>query len=76
VISDITMPNERAGALGLTDLLTSATSAVAGLTGGLVLEAAGYGALGVALAALVAVALVAVVRLREPAPSRVAAGGR
>jgi MFS family permease len=76
VISDITAPNERAGALGLTDLLTSLTSAVAGLTGGLVLEAAGYGALGVALAILVAAALVVVVRLREPSAARVPTGLR
>jgi MFS family permease len=76
VISDITAANERAGALGLTDLLISASSAVAGLAGGIVLEAAGYGALGVGLAALVAVALVGVARLREPAASGVPAGGR
>jgi MFS family permease len=76
VISDITAPNERAGALGLTDLLTSLTSAVAGLTGGIVLEAAGYGVLGIVLAALVAVALVVVVRLREPSPAGVPTGLR
>jgi MFS family permease len=71
VISDITAPNERAGALGFTDLLISLTSAAAGLGGGIVLEAAGYGPLGVAFAVLVAIALVLVARLREPA--RVAA---
>ena len=71
VISDITAPNERAGALGFTDLLISLTSAVAGLTGGIVLEAAGYGPLGVGLAALVAGALILVARLREPARIRV-----
>jgi MFS family permease len=76
VISDLTAPNERAGALGLTDLLISVTSAAAGLTGGIVLEAAGYGALGVALAGLVAVALVVVVRLREPSPAGVPTGLR
>ena len=76
VISDITVPNERAGALGLTDLLTSLTSAVAGLTGGVVLESAGYGVLGIALATLVAVALVVVVRLREPSPAGVPTGLR
>jgi MFS family permease len=68
LISDITAPNERAGALGFTDLLISLTSAVAGLTGGIVLEAAGYGPLGVGLAALVAGALIMVARLREAAP--------
>jgi MFS family permease len=67
VISDITAPNERAGALGFTDLLISLTSAAAGLTGGIVLEAAGYGPLGVGLAVLVAGALILVARLREPA---------
>ncbi len=66
VISDITAPNERAGALGFTDLLISLTSAAAGLTGGIVLEAAGYGPLAIGLAALVAGALVLVARLREP----------
>jgi MFS family permease len=67
MISDITAPNERAGALGFTDLLISLTSAAAGLTGGIVLEAAGYGPLGVSLAVLVAAALILVARLREPA---------
>ena len=76
VISDITAANERAGALGLTDLLISLTSAVAGLAGGIVLDAAGYGTLGVALAALVAVALLVVVRLREPSPAGVPTGLR
>jgi MFS family permease len=76
VISDMTAPNERAGALGLTDLLISLTSAVAGLAGGIVLDAAGYGTLGVALAALVAVALIVVVRLREPSPAGVPTGLR
>ncbi len=71
VISDITAPNERAGALGFTDLLVSLTSAAAGLTGGVVLEAAGYGPLGVGLAVLVAAALILVARLREPTPIRV-----
>ena len=76
VISDLTAPNERAGALGLTDLLISVTSAAAGLTGGIVLDAAGYGALGVALAGLVAVALLVVVRLREPSAAGVPTGLR
>jgi MFS family permease len=76
VISDITAPNERAGALGLTDLLVSISSAVAGLAGGVVLEAAGYGALGIGLAVLVAVALVVVARLREPAAAGVPTGLR
>src|SRR5919106_1959851 len=40
VISDLTQPNERAGALGFTDLLVSLSSAVAGFTGGFVFEGA------------------------------------
>jgi MFS family permease len=64
VISDITAPNERAGALGFTDLLVSLTSAVAGLAGGIVLEAAGYGPLGVGLAAIVGAALLVVAPMR------------
>ena len=71
VISDITAPNERAGALGFTDLLISLTSAAAGLAGGIVLESAGYGPLGVGLAVLVAGALISVARLREPVRIRV-----
>jgi MFS family permease len=67
VISDITAPNERAGALGFTDLLISLTSAAASLGGGAVLEAAGYGPLGLGFAVLVALALILVARLREPA---------
>jgi MFS family permease len=66
VISDLTAPNERAGALGFTALLISLTSAAAGLGGGIALEAAGYGPLGVGMAVLVAGALLLVARLREP----------
>jgi MFS family permease len=67
VISDLTAPSERAGALGFTDLLIGLTSAAAGLISGIVLEAAGYGALGAGLAVLVAFALILVARLQEPA---------
>ncbi|MBA3738604.1 MAG: MFS transporter [Actinobacteria bacterium] len=71
VISDITAPNERAGARGFTDLLISLTSAAAGLAGGIVLGSAGYRPLGVGLAVLVAGALILVARLREPVRIRV-----
>jgi MFS family permease len=72
VISDITAPNERSGALGFTDLLVNMSSAAAGLIGGIVLEAAGYGLLGIVLAALVGAALIFVARLRDPADVRLA----
>jgi len=56
VISDVTQPTERAGALGFTDLFSSASSATAGLVGALVLEAAGYRVLALGVATLVAAA--------------------
>ncbi|GBC87066.1 Riboflavin transporter RfnT [bacterium HR12] len=68
VISDATGPSERAGALGLNDLVVSLSSAAAGLGGALVFEGAGYRALGLATAALVAVGLVSAARVR-PAPA-------
>ena len=75
VISDVTTPAERAGALGFTDLFVSICSAVAGLISGVVLEIAGYAVLGAITAGLVTVVLVVVLRMRpvvsEPA---VAAG--
>ena len=71
LISDATEPTERGAALGSMDLVVSAMSAVAGLTGGLVLDVAGYRALGVAIAAAVALAIVPMMRLRrEPVAVR------
>ena len=72
VISDVTSPAERAGALGFTDLVVSGCSATAGLVSGVVLEAAGYATLGVITAILVAFALGLVVRMR-PTPGEVPA---
>lgn len=70
VISDVTSPMERAGALGFTDLAISLTSAIAGLGGGLILAAAGYRVVGVALAGVVGVVLLTALRLRPvPAPA-------
>jgi MFS family permease len=74
VISDATQPDERAGALGFTDLLVSLCSAVAGLAGGLVLEAYGFGPLGVGLAVVVAAVLPVVLRMRDPSRASVASG--
>jgi MFS family permease len=73
VISDATAADERAGALGFTDLLVSLCSAVAGLAGGLLLEAYGFGPLGVALALVVLAVLPVVARM--PAPTVEAASG-
>jgi MFS family permease len=68
VISDVTRADERAGALGFTDVVVLACSAGAALAGGFVLEVAGYGPLGAvgALVAVVAALWVGATRL-EPA---------
>lgn len=68
VISDLTRPTERAGALGFTDLLISLSSATAGLAGGFVFEGAGFRVLGLAVATLVLAVVLALVRMREPTP--------
>jgi len=70
VISDVTAPAERAGALGFTDLFVSLCSATAGVISGVVLETAGYSTLGVITATLVVAVLVVVIRSQTaPAPS-------
>ena len=68
LISDLTEPSERGGALGFNDLLVSMSSAIAGFAGGFVFEGAGFRVLGVGVASLVLVVMVAVLRAREPAP--------
>ncbi|MEX2421644.1 MAG: MFS transporter, partial [Actinomycetota bacterium] len=73
VISDVTHADERAGALGFTDLLVLACSAAAALIGGLILEVAGYGSLGVAAAILATLGLLIVAGIRMPRPTPVAA---
>jgi MFS family permease len=72
VISDLTEPNERASALGFTDLLVSLSSAVAGLAGGFVFEGAGFRVLGLGVASVVLLVVLAVARRREPVPVPVA----
>jgi MFS family permease len=68
VISDLTAPSERAGALGFSDLVVSGSSAVAGFVSGVVFDAAGFRVLGFGVAALVLVAILGVARWRAPAP--------
>jgi MFS family permease len=71
LISDATEATERSAALGSMDLVVSSMSAVAGLTGGLVLDVAGYRTLGIGVAVVVALALVPVVGFRrQPVPIR------
>jgi MFS family permease len=76
VISDVTAPAERAGALGFTDLVVSGCSATAGLVSAALLEIAGYRTLGVATAVLVAVVLGVVGRMRPVADDVAVASGR
>lgn len=67
VVSDVTEPSERAGALGLTDLLVSGSSALGGLLGGVLLEAGGFRTLTLVVAALFVPVLALVLPLRERA---------
>jgi MFS family permease len=67
VISDLTEPSERAGALGFSDLVVSGSSAVAGFVSGVVFDAAGFRVLGIGVAALVLLAILSVARWRGPA---------
>ena len=70
IVSDVTDPLERSGALGFTDLLVSLSSAVGGLLGGALLEAGGYPALAVGVAMALVPVLAVVLPLREEAPGR------
>jgi MFS family permease len=70
VVSDVTSPAERSGALGLTDLLVSLSSGTGALLGGVILEAGGFRTLTLLVAALFVPVLALVVPLREPEPGR------
>ena len=70
VVSDVTSPAERSGALGLTDLLVSLSSGTGALLGGVVLEAGGFRTLTLLVAALFVPVLALVLPLREPEPGR------
>lgn len=70
IVSDVTGPLERGGALGFTDLLVSLSSAVGGLIGGALLEAGGFPALAVGVAVALLPVLAVVFPLREEAPGR------
>jgi MFS family permease len=70
VISDLTTAEERGGAIGVTDLFTSAAAALGALSGGFVLESAGLGIVGVVMACLMIPVVLLVLPLREPVPGR------
>ena len=65
VISDLTAPHERGGALGFNDLLVAAASATAGFVGGFVFDGAGFRVLAAGVAALVLVVVLLVLRMRD-----------
>jgi MFS family permease len=70
ILSDLSTPSERAGALGLADLVAS-LSAVAGvLSGGLLLQTTGFPPVAWTAVVLLLVPLALVLALREPAPGR------
>lgn len=64
VISDLTRPQEGAGALGFNDLVVSLSSAFAGLTSAFVFEGAGFRVLGLGVAAVVLAVVVSLLRVR------------
>jgi MFS family permease len=67
VISDLTAPHERGGALGFNDLLVAAGSATAGFAAGFVFGAAGFRVLAAGVAASVLVVVLLVLRMRDGA---------
>ena len=68
MISDLTAPHERGGALGFNDLLVAAASATAGFVGGFVFDGAGFRVLAAGVAAVVLAVVLLVLRMREGAP--------
>jgi MFS family permease len=68
VVSDLAGPAERAGALGLMDLVASVSAAVGVLSGAALLQATGLVVLAVAALVLLGTGLAVVVLAREPEP--------
>jgi MFS family permease len=75
VVSDLATPVERAGALGLTDLMASLAAAIGVLSGAAVLEAAGLPTLVMAALVLVTATASLIAVLREPARPMAATPG-
>lgn len=65
MISDLTAPHERGGALGFNDLLVAAAAATAGFAGGFVFDGAGYRVLAAGVAAMVLIVVLLVIRMRD-----------
>jgi MFS family permease len=73
VLSDLTTPSERAGTLGVADLMASLSAAAGVLTGGFLFESTGFAVLAWAAVILLLAPLGLVLAVREPAPGRWAA---
>jgi MFS family permease len=73
VLSDLTTPSERAGTLGVADLIASLSAAAGVLTGGFLFESTGFAVLAWAAVILLLAPLGLVLAVREPAPGRWAA---
>jgi MFS family permease len=73
VLSDLTTPSERAGTLGVADLIASLSAAAGVLTGGFLFESTGFAVLAWAAVILLLPPLTLVLAVREPAPGRWAA---
>jgi MFS family permease len=67
VVSDVTGPGERAGALGLLDLVAASAAAVGALASGFMLELIGYASVGWTVAVLLIPVSLMASRMREPA---------
>jgi MFS family permease len=70
VLSDLSSPTERAGALGVADLVASLTAAAGVLTGGFLFESTGFAPLAWAAVVALVLPLGLVLALREPSPGR------
>ena len=68
IVSDVTTPAERGGALGFTDLLVSVASAIGGLGGGVLLDLASFRSLTIVVAAALVPVVFVVAPLREREP--------
>lgn len=70
VATDVAAAHERAGALGLADLVIALCAAGGGIVGGILLEVGGFSTVTILAGAAFLPVAVAVARLREPAPGR------
>ena len=68
VLADVTTPQERGRLTATNDQIVALCGATAVIAAGFVLDRFGFPAVGITLAALLLIALIPVLRLREPTP--------